>query len=341
MAVAATKIHRSDHPSPKPAPARLRSVRGGALGAPGVVDPFQRDPAIVARLRQVIEGVNRYFGTEVRGWSHVPKRSPFLIVGNHSGGAETHDLWFVLGNWIQKRGAAAPLYSLGYDLLFTYPIVGPLLRKLGVVPANRANAVRAFALGAPVLVFPGGDHEVFRPWSQRNRIDFGGHMGFIELAIRSRVPVVPMTIHGAHESTLTLTRGRWLARLLGMDRLHVQVFPLIWSIPFGLTPAFVPSVQLPSKVTVTFGRPLDWSRFRVRQAHDPRVLRGCYDEITEGMQATLDAVARERPFPVLTRLNELGRGQASRAARPVPHHTRGRPRLLKKERHDHRWTLAS
>lgn len=341
MAVAATTIHRADHQSRKPAPARLRSVRGGAPTVLGVSDPFQHDPAFVALVRPVIEGVNRYFGTEVRGWSHVPKGGPFLIVGNHSGGAETHDLWFVLGNWIQRRGATTPLYALGYDLLFNFPIVGPLLPKLGVVPTNRANAVRAFAMSAPVLVFPGGDHEVFRPWSQRNRIDFGGHMGFIELAIRSRVPVVPMTIHGAHESTLTLTRGRRLARWLGIDRLHVQVFPLIWSIPFGVAPAFVPSVQLPSKVTVEFGRPLDWSRFGVRQAHDPRVSRECYDEITESMQATLDALARERPFPVLSRLNELrGRASGPGAARSVPRSSRG-SRQLKKERHDHRWTLAS
>jgi 1-acyl-sn-glycerol-3-phosphate acyltransferase len=299
-------------------------------------DPFQRDPAVVAQLLPMIEAVNAYFGTEMRGWSHVPRRGPFLIVGNHSGGAAPNDLSFLLGKWVKERGPAAPLYALGYDLLFAYPIVGRLLPKLGVVPANRANARRAFAMGAPVVVFPGGDYEVFRPWSERNRVDFGGHMGFIELAITARVPVIPMTIHGAHQSTVTLTRGERLARLLGMDRLHIKVFPVIWSIPFGPAPAFVPSVQLPSKVTVQFGAPLDWSRYRVTQARDPAVRKRCYDEITERMQETLDALAQERPYPVLSRMNELRPSLLPQLVRPrrVPkRHHRTRRRALQAAAH--------
>jgi len=331
MAAGATRVRRLTHATQR-APVILRPVVaavGTAVRTGLQSDPFQRDPAVVAQLLPAIEAVNAYFGTEVRGWSHVPKRGPFLIVGNHSGGAAPNDLSFLLGKWVKERGPAAPLYALAYDLLFAYPVVGRLLPKLGLVPANPANARRALAMGAPVVVFPGGDYEVFRPWSERNRVDFGGHMGFIELAITARVPVIPMTIHGAHQSTVTLTRGARLARLLGMDRLHIKVFPVIWSIPFGLAPAFVPSVQLPSKVTVQFGAPLDWSRYRAAQARDPGVRTHCYDEITERMQETLDALARERPYPVFSRINELRPSRLLRSLRthPVP------PRHHKTRRH--------
>lgn len=209
---------------------------------------------------------------------------------------------------MSARGPLAPLYCLAYDLVFGAPVMGPALRRLGLVPANHANARKALAMGAAVSVFPGGDYEVFRPWRERNQIDFGGHTGFIRLAITAGVPVVPMTIHGAHQSTLVLTRGRRLAHATGIDRLHVSVFPFIWNIPFGLTPAFVPSVQLPSKVTVHFGAPLDWSRYRREQARDPAVLRTCYDDITALMQKTLNRLARNDPHPVLTRLRELDLG---------------------------------
>ena len=307
MAAGAMRARHLTHVAQRP-PSILPPVPAGV--APAVraglqSDPFQRDPVVVAQLLPVIEAVNAYFGTELRGWSHVPKRGPFLIVGNHSGGAAPNDLSFLLGKWVKERGPAAPLYALGYDLLFSYPVVGRLLPKLGVVPANPVNARRALDMGAAVVVFPGGDYEVFRPWSERNRVDFGGHMGFIELAITARVPVIPMTIHGAHQSTVTLTRGERLARLLGMDRLHIKVFPVIWSIPFGPAPAFVPSLQLPSKVTVQFGAPLDWSRYRATQARDPEVRKLCYHEITERMQEALDALAQERPHPVFSRMNEL------------------------------------
>jgi hypothetical protein len=71
-------------------------------------------------------------------------------------------------------------------------------------------------------------------------------------------------------------------------------------------------VKLPSKVTVHFGPPLDWSRYRRKQARDPAVLRTCYEEITALMQKTLDRLAREDPHPVLTRLRELDVGHAVR-----------------------------
>jgi 1-acyl-sn-glycerol-3-phosphate acyltransferase len=274
--------------------------------------PFQRDPAFIERLLPLVRAVNAYFGTEYRGWEHVPRDTPCLIVGNHSGGAEAVDFWFLLNQWVADRGAAAPLYGLAYDLLFAAPGMGPALRRVGIIPASPANAHKALRMGAAVSVFPGGDYEVFRPWSERNRIDFGGHTGFIRLAISSGVPVVPMTIHGAHQSTLVLTRGRALAHAAGMDRVHVNIFPFIWNIPFGLTPAFVPSLQLPAKVIVQFGRPLDWSRYRGAPARDGALLRTRYDEITGVMQQTLDGLAREDPHPILTRLRELDLAHTAR-----------------------------
>jgi 1-acyl-sn-glycerol-3-phosphate acyltransferase len=268
-------------------------------------DPFQRDPTFVRRMLPLVRWINLYFGTEIRGWKNVPRKGPFLIVGNHSGGAESSDIAPLLAKWIEERGPDAPLYSLGYDLLFTYPIIGPWLRKLGVVPANHDNARQALARGAAVVVFPGGDYEVFRAWTERNMIQFGEHKGFVKLALATRVPVVPMTIHGAHESTIVVTRGRRMAHATGLTRLRIKVFPIVWSIPFGVAPAFIPSVQLPAKVTVEFGEPLDWSHYGRKAARDPRVVQRCYDEITGVMQSTLTALAEERPNPILVRLNEL------------------------------------
>jgi 1-acyl-sn-glycerol-3-phosphate acyltransferase len=274
-------------------------------------EPLQRDAAFVSRVQPLFHPMNLYFGTEFRGWANLPASGPFLVVGNHSGGAESNDFWFLFTKWVGERGADAPLYALAYDLLFAYPIMGPMLRRLGALPATRDNARRALAMGAAVVVFPGGDYEVFRPWRERNRIDFDGRTGFIEVALDARVPVVPMTIHGAHQSTFVLTRGRLLARLLGTDRLHVNVFPLVWTLPFGLAPAFVPSVQLPAQVTIEIGRPLDWAR--AGAADDPTVVRRCYEEITSVMQATLDRLAREHPYPVVSRVRALARGRAAEA----------------------------
>jgi 1-acyl-sn-glycerol-3-phosphate acyltransferase len=268
-------------------------------------EPFQRDPELVGSVWPLLKTLGAYFDAEVRGFERVPHGEPFLIVANHSGGVMQIDAIPFVMKWLEHRGSDAELYSLAYDLLFTYPVIGPLLRRFGTLPASHENARMALDKGAPVLVFPGGDYEVFRPWRERNQIEFGGRTGFIELAISAGVRVVPMTIHGAHESTMVLTRGHGIAKLAGIDRLNIKVFPVIWNIPFGLTPAFVPSFPLPAKVTVEMGEPLDWSRFAPEQADDPQTVQACYDEITGVMQRSLDALSEEHPYPVLTRLNAL------------------------------------
>lgn len=300
-----SRPRRQDREPPATVFAPLVRSLGDAIQNGLHEDPFQRDPAFVRRLLPLVKSFNLYFGTEIRGWKNVPRRGPFLIVGNHSGGAETSDIAPLLAKWVEERGPKAPLYSLAYDLMFGYPVVGPWLRKLGALPANHQNAREALARGAAVVVFPGGDYEVFRPWSHRNKIEFGGHKGFIQLALATGVRIVPMTIHGAHQSTIVITRGRRIARATGLTRLHIKVFPFVWSIPFGVAPAFVPSLQLPAKVTVEFGKPLDWSHYGPKAAHNARIVQKCYDEITGIMQRTLDAMAEERPYPILMRLNEL------------------------------------
>jgi hypothetical protein len=114
-----------------------------------------------------------------------------------------------------------------------------------------------------------------------------------------------MTIHGAHETTFVLTRGGDFARWAGLDRLRIKVFPFVWNVPFGPAPAFLPSLPIPTKVTVQLGAPLDWTRHEPGNAEDPEVLQACYDEITEVMQRDMDRMAESNPYPILTRLNEL------------------------------------
>lgn len=268
-------------------------------------DPFGRSPRAVEQAVRGAGLINAYFGGEVRGWRHVPRRGPMLIVGNHSGGMASIDTIPFMVRWVAERGPAAPLYFLAYDLLFAVPQFRALARQVGLVPASPANARRALERGAAVMVFPGGDHEVFRSWQERNRIDFNGRTGFVSLAISAGVPVVPMTIHGAHESTIVLTRGERIAEWIGAARLSVKVFPIVWNIPFGIAPAFVPSIPLPAKITVEIGPPLDWTRYGAAGARDPRTLKRCYAEITGAMQRTLDRLAAEHPHPLLERLDAL------------------------------------
>jgi 1-acyl-sn-glycerol-3-phosphate acyltransferase len=270
-------------------------------------DLLQRDPTFIARALPVIDLALRYFDPEVRGFEHVPADGPFLVVGNHSGGIYMPDYWAFLQRWYRDRGPEASLYTLGFDFMFSIPGVRTLARRFGSVPASPQNASRLLQSGVPLLVYPGGDEDDYRPWTERHHVDLHGRTGFVRVALRNRVPVVPMVAHGSHDVIIVLARGDAVARRLGFDRLRINIFPVVLGPPWGVAPVQLPTWPLPAKVTLQVCDPIDWSGFGPEAADDPDIVQQCYEEVLGHMQSTLDALVAELPHPVMTRLtNAVG-----------------------------------
>jgi len=264
-------------------------------------EPAQQfDPDFMRRLVAKMEIFTSYFGAEVRGMDRVPK-SPILLIGNHSSGIITPDTSAVYAAWYRARGFDDPLMGLAFDGIYGVPGWRELMRKIGQMPASMDNAEAALGQGHSVLLYPGGAYEVFRPWKDRNRIAFKGRKGFIRLALRAGVPVVPVVGHGGHETTIVLTRGERLAKVLGLDKVRMDGAPILFQIPWGISTPATPGLPLPAKITVQVCEPLDWSRFGPEAADDPEVLEQCYQETISIMQTTLDTLAIENPQPLLTR----------------------------------------
>ncbi|HUY23358.1 MAG TPA: 1-acyl-sn-glycerol-3-phosphate acyltransferase [Acidimicrobiales bacterium] len=260
-----------------------------------------RDPAFLRAARPVLEVFASYFRSEVRGFERLPEKGPFLVVGNHSGGQIPPDLPVLLTAWWRERGEAEPVFALFHSFFLGLPGVGPVMKWAGAVEAGRDEAEAILRAGGILIDYPGGDHEVFRPWWRRNRIDFGDRTGVVRLALRMGVPVVPAVSVGAHETVIVLARGERVAKLLGIDRMfRIKVMPLVLGPPFGIVPGGIPTWPLPAKITVELGEPIDWpSRYGPEAAEDDVVVRDCYQELTTTMQATLDRLAAERTFPIL------------------------------------------
>lgn len=269
--------------------------------------PFRRDPAFIARFVPVLALYSRYFSPEVRGLANLPATGPVLVVGNHSGLFYLPDASIITQAILTRRGLAAPAYVLTYDLLLAVPAYGALLRKLGAIPAGSDEADAALDRQALVLVFPGGDWESSRPWSHRNRVDLAGRHGFVQLALRHQVPVVPVVSHGAQHTIVVLSRGDRLARLMGLQGIHIHVFPIVVSPPFGVGAIVTP--PLPARITVEFLPPLDWSDRG--PADDPEVSAACYAEVEQVMQAAIDRLADEIRHPVVSGSVALARQLAT------------------------------
>ena len=265
----------------------------------GERDPFAlRDPVYIERTLPAMRlATQRYFRSDVRGLEHIPAEGPVLLVGNHSGGTLIADT-FVFGQHFYDRfGPERRFHQLAHDLVFKVPGLRALLERYGTVPASPANMSGALRRDAALLVYPGGDHETYRPSWESDQIDFAGRTGFVELALKYRVPVVPVVAIGGQETALFLGQGRRFARALGLDRrFRLKVLPGAIGPPFGLTVLDLPGrIPLPAKISVRVLKPIDL-RDRLGSRPDPG--EG-YKLVTSTMQRTLTRLSNERTLPVV------------------------------------------
>ena len=234
---------------------------------------------------------------EVRGLDNIPEDEPVLLVGNHSGGNMIVDTFIFTLAFSTYFGVERRFYQLAHDLVVSWPIFGPLLRKSGTVAASHENAEKALESGAALLVYPGGDWETHRPSWHGDRVEFADRMGFVELALKTKVPIVPVVAIGGQETALFLTRGEHIAKALGLDRmLRLKVLPISLALPWGLNIGdFLSHFPLPAKITVQVLPPID-VRKRFGARPDKRKV---YEYVTGVMQVALDELAAERRLPLV------------------------------------------
>ena len=263
--------------------------------SPGAGVVSARDGEYVQRVLPLLRLVTQlWFRAEVDGIEHVPETGA-LLVSNHSGGIIAMDVPVLAVAFHDRFGPERPLYVLAHDLLFT-GAAGEVMRRAGFVPASRENAAAVLAAGGATVVFPGGDHDAFRPSWERNRIDFDGRTGYVRTALDAGVPIVPVVSIGGQEDQLHLSRGEVLARLLGLERrFRTRYLPVTFGFPFGLTLTFPPNLPLPTKIRTRVLEPLDVA---AEFGDDPDV-DAVDAEVRRRMQEALDDLAARRRFPVL------------------------------------------
>lgn len=276
---------------------RLLGPLARNLGSRLSADLDDRDPDFIREnlpLNWLISTL--WFRGEVRNLEHVPEKGPVLLVGNHSGGNLTPDTIVFTVAFCTYFGVERPFYQLAHNLVLASP-VGPLLRRYGTVSASHEHAREALEAGAAVLVYPGGDWEAHRPSWESSKVDFAGRRGFVRLARDAGVPIVPVVSIGGQETSLFLSNGNWLAKLLGVDKsLRLKVLPISLALPWVLNVGdFLSHVPLPAKITVEVLEPID---LQERFGDDPDIDE-VYEHVTTVMQDALKGLAAERRLPVL------------------------------------------
>ncbi|HEY3726725.1 MAG TPA: lysophospholipid acyltransferase family protein [Solirubrobacteraceae bacterium] len=238
-----------------------------------------------------------WFRMEIDGWDKIPE-PPALLVGIHSGAPFVWDAWTVGVQWWRHFGDTRALHGTAHDALMALPAVGSYFRRMGVLPAAPDSITSALAAGHDVALWPGGERDSLRPWTKRDQAILAGRTGFIKLAIRSCVPIVPIATVGGPDSMPVLASGRRLAKLLALDKVaRLKMFPIALQAPWGISPALLPELPLPTKIRTAFQEPIDLSCDPER-ADDDEYVQSKYNEVRTSIQDGMDALARRRRLPL-------------------------------------------
>ncbi len=216
------------------------------------VDEWGRSERMRSIARKVYDPVYRHwFRVEWEGLDKIPTDGGALLVANHAGAIPSDAPAIMHGIETELK---RPVYGMADYFFVKTPVVGTLWSRLGGLAAHPDNAYRLLRQQKQlVLVFPEGSKGPSKHMSERYRLRRFGRGGFVEIAMRAGVPIVPIAVVGAEESMPIVAKAPSIARALGAPYMPVTANMLAFG-PLGAV------VYFPAKFKI---RVLDPVRFDV------------------------------------------------------------------------------
>jgi 1-acyl-sn-glycerol-3-phosphate acyltransferase len=230
------------------------------------VDEWGRSENIRQLARQLYAPLyNNWFRVEWEGLEKIPKEGGALLVANHAG-AIPSDAPVIMHGVEEELGR--PLYGLADHLFKGMPFIGTLWARAGGVAAHPENAYRLLREQEQlVLVFPEGGKGPGKTYAERYRLRRFGRGGFVEIAMRAGVPVIPIAVVGAEESMPIMFKIPYLAQTFGLPYAPITANMLLLG-PLGLVGYFPAKFKLRVLDPVTFDVPPDQERYSKSRVMD-------------------------------------------------------------------------
>ncbi len=249
-------------------------------------DAFGRDPAFEQLVKPLFDFFyNRYWRINVHGLENVPSQGRALLVANHSG-TLAYDGTMIRMAVSTDHPSGRDVRFLVEDFVYYLPFIGTFMYRVGGVRASRDNAERLLNSDHLVAVFPEGVKGIGKYYSQRYHLQRFGRGGFIKLAIRTKSPIIPVAVIGAEEIHPLLYKSSLLAKPLGIPYLPITpTLPLLG--PLGLIP-------LPSKWTIYFGKPIDFSKYGSSTLKDELKIHKLSEMVRQNIQEMVTEGLKKR-----------------------------------------------
>jgi 1-acyl-sn-glycerol-3-phosphate acyltransferase len=221
-----------------------------------------------------------WWRVKVEGAERVPAHGRALLTANHAG-ILPWDATMISVALLREHPLPRNPRFLVLNWAFDLPWVSSGMRKVGGVVASPFNAMRLLEQDHLVAVFPEGVKGTGKPYSERYRLQRFGRGGFVEIALRTGAPIVPVAVVGSEEIYPKLADLPWVARLIGAPYFPVTpTFPLLG--PLGVIP-------LPSKWRIEFLDPIETASYGPEGAEDRTLVLELSERVRDQIQQALYA----------------------------------------------------
>jgi 1-acyl-sn-glycerol-3-phosphate acyltransferase len=232
----------------------------------------------VCAIRPAVQALQSLHPTRIDGLEHLPYEGA-LLVGNH--GLLGYETPFFFERIFTTTGQM-PL-GLADHWFFRVPILRDLLIRMGGMYGATPTALRALRRGEWVVCYPGGAREVFKySTMDRYRLRWEKSLGFVRVALRAGVPIVPFAAAGVDDTFQILARLRGTGQvLMGHDKYDL---PLL----LGLGP-----LPVPVPFWFRIGQPIVPEQRGRRVAQDEQYVRTLHQTIWQRTQCLLDELVSQ------------------------------------------------
>lgn len=223
--------------------------------------------------------MRRYHRYEVVGLERLTAPGAALITGYH-GRLFALDLCMMQGLLFEQTGMV--LHAIVNRSAGLLPFHDWLAEGMEYVDGDGPDLTRAITRGEKLIVTPGGTREGCRSFRTRYRVDWGDRRGYLRLAVKHRLPILPVAASGVDDTYFGMFDGYAWAKRLGLSTASPPWLALGPLGPVPLSPPF------PVKIVQHIGEPIDLFAGREPAPADPEWLSAAHARVVSAVQGLLD-----------------------------------------------------
>ncbi len=253
-------------------------------------DPFGIDKDTIKFASFVTSFIYKYWHrVDIFGIDNIPNTGAAIIVPNH-GGVMPLDAAFIASSIILEHETPRLVRTLVERFLPTVPFVYTFMSRVGQTVGTYENAEIILDEGELLQIFPEGSAGATKPFIKYYTLE-EFNVGFLELAIKKGVPIIPTGVTGSLEQAPVLFDFKPLAKLLKIPHFPVTPFwPLLG--PLG-------AVTLPSKYRIIFGRPMYFNEYTEEDLNNTELVKSLVQKVKIEVEKMINIGLEMRTSPFL------------------------------------------